>query len=126
VVRGFDRWHPDGSILCRTVLALSYVTSALTIGTPALYATLPLLAVGFAVCDVVFGATPPIVASAGDKLGAHVVPWLYIPLQIAVTMSGAIVAARADSWLATIIGLALANRHGRRNFRDAGGARDDS
>ncbi|HEY1506469.1 MAG TPA: alkane 1-monooxygenase [Stellaceae bacterium] len=89
-------------------LALSYVAFAGNIGTPALYATLPLLAVCFAICDIAFGATPPVAVSDGDSFGAHLVPWLYIPLQIAVTISGAVAAAHPDSGLTTIIGLALA------------------
>jgi alkane 1-monooxygenase len=89
--------------------ALCYVAFAGTVGTIALYATLPLLAVCFATCDIAFGSMPPAtVADHDDRLSAHVLPWLYIPLQIAVTISGAIVAARTESGLATVIGLALA------------------
>ena len=90
------------------ILALCYVAFAGAIGPPALYATLPLLAVCFAAGDTAFGAMRPVAAANSDSVNAHVLPWLYIPLQIAVTISGAIIAARAESGLATIIGLALA------------------
>jgi alkane 1-monooxygenase len=64
--------------------------------------------VSFAICDTAFGSAPPAATANDHRLSAHMLPWLYIPLQIAVTISGAIVAARAESGLATIIGLALA------------------
>lgn len=89
-------------------LALCYVAFASNVGALALDATLPLLAVCFVTCDIAFGATSPVAVANSDSPSAHVLPWIYIPLQIAVTISGAIVAARAESGFVTLIGLALA------------------
>src|SRR5580698_5119471 len=89
-------------------LALCYVAFASNVGALALDATLPLLAVCFVTCDIAFGATLPVAVANSDSPSAHVLPWIYIPLQIAVTISGAIVAARAESGFVTLIGLALA------------------
>jgi alkane 1-monooxygenase len=86
---------------------LLYVAAAEALGDVALYATLPLLAGTFSAFDAVFGLAP--LAALGETdWRDNVLPWLYIPLQIAVTLSGAIVAARADSDAVTLVGLALA------------------
>ncbi|HYM31000.1 MAG TPA: alkane 1-monooxygenase [Candidatus Cybelea sp.] len=89
-------------------LALLYVAFASTSGTLALYATLPFLAASFAVLDAAFGLAPP--TAPHDERRRHVrpLPWLYIPLQVAVTLLAAIAASRPDADAATIVGLALA------------------
>jgi hypothetical protein len=70
--------------------ALCYVAVARNLGIAALVGALPLLAVCFAVFDVAFGTTPAVATGEACGQRAHVLPWLYIPLQIAVTLFGAI------------------------------------
>jgi alkane 1-monooxygenase len=88
--------------------ALCYVAVARNLGIAALVGALPLLAVCFAVFDVAFGTTPAVATGEACGQRAHVLPWLYIPLQIAVTLFGAIGAERANAGVATLISLALA------------------
>ena len=59
-------------------------------------------------CSISHSEQCPPLASEARGQSAHILPWLYIPLQIAVTLFGAIGAARANTGIATLLSLALA------------------
>ncbi len=88
--------------------ALLYVAFAHLLGATALYATLPLLAVSFAILDLALGSTAPAAAAGARDRQDRALPRLYIPLQVAVTFSAAIAAGRPDTGAAALVGAALA------------------
>lgn len=88
-------------------LSLFYVLMAHRLGAVALFATLPLLAGSFALLDAVFGAARRVAPANGRGRG-RLLPWLYIPLQVVVTLTGAVAAAQATTGLVTLVGSALA------------------
>lgn len=88
-------------------LSLLYVLAAQRFGDAALCAALPLLAGVFSIGDAAFGRGPGS-APISPRWRDRILPWLYIPAQIAVTLWSVIVSARATTDAAMLVDLALA------------------